>query len=94
MLSMYGMMTGTISSGILLLREIDPMFTTPAANNLVTGSGMAVLSGAPMLVLIGIAPRGYPTSLANTWMVLGLLIIYTVLLILFMLKAKAKEVIS
>ncbi|MBR6790892.1 MAG: sodium:glutamate symporter, partial [Oscillospiraceae bacterium] len=33
--SMYGMLTGTISSGILLLREIDPEFSTPAANNLV-----------------------------------------------------------
>ena len=26
---MYGMLTGTISSGVLLLREIDPDFDTP-----------------------------------------------------------------
>ncbi len=36
-LSMYGMMTGTISSGVLLLRELDPQLETPAANNLVIG---------------------------------------------------------
>ncbi|MBO6061323.1 MAG: hypothetical protein J6P98_04320, partial [Clostridia bacterium] len=30
LISMYGMMTGTISSGILLLREIDSDFKTPA----------------------------------------------------------------
>ncbi len=82
MLSMYGMMTGTISSGILLLREIDPDFKTPASSNLITGSGAAVLFGAPMLVLIGVAPN----STASTFIVLGLLVVYTALLLLFMLK--------
>ena len=87
MLSMYGMMTGTISSGVLLLREIDPLYKTPAANNLLTGSAMAVLFGAPMLALIGIAPN----SPDMTWLTLGLLIVYTALLILFMMKLKAKD---
>jgi ESS family glutamate:Na+ symporter len=87
LLSMYGMMTGTISSGVLLLREIDPMFKRPAANNLLTGSGTAILFGAPMLALIGIAP----VSLGRIWLVLGLLLIYTALLLLFMLKVKGKS---
>lgn len=62
-LSMYGMMTGTISSGVLLLREIDPNFQTPAANNLLTGSSFAIVFGAPMLLLIGLAlnPMGCST---------------------------------
>ena len=38
--SMFGMLTGTASNGMILLREIDPKFETPAANNLVLqGSG-------------------------------------------------------
>ncbi|NLB29777.1 MAG: sodium:glutamate symporter, partial [Clostridiales bacterium] len=86
MLSMYGMMTGTISSGVLLLREVDPMLETPAANNLVTGSSFAVVFGAPMLLLIGLAAN----STAMTVTVLGILIVYTALLLLFLLKAKAK----
>ncbi|MBQ1983399.1 MAG: hypothetical protein II232_02080, partial [Spirochaetaceae bacterium] len=53
-LSMFGMLTGTISSGVLLVREIDPEYKTPAANNLVTGSGTAIIFGAPLLVLIGL----------------------------------------
>ena len=57
MLAMYGMMTGTISTGIMLLREIDPSFKTPAANNLVVGSSVAIIVGAPMLLLIGLAPQ-------------------------------------
>lgn len=75
-LSMFGMMTGTISSGILLVREIDPDFKTPAANNLVSGSGVAIAFGAPMLVLISMAPK----STASTFIVLGLLALYYLIL--------------
>ncbi len=77
MLSMYGMMTGTISSGILLLRELDPQLETPAANNLVIGSSFAILLGAPLLVLVSMAPK----STAMTIIVFGLLIIYYVFMI-------------
>ncbi|MEA5051668.1 MAG: hypothetical protein VB021_09400 [Oscillospiraceae bacterium] len=75
--SMYGMMTGTISSGILLLREIDADLETPAANNLVSGSGFAIALGAPLLVLIGMAPK----SDAMTFLVLGLVVVYYAALI-------------
>ena len=57
MLSMYGMLTGTVSTGILLLREVDPAFKTPAANNMVVGSSAAIVIGAPMLLMIGMAPQ-------------------------------------
>lgn len=58
LLSMYGMLTGTISSGILLLREIDNDFETPAANNLVSGSSVAILFGVPVLLLVTMAAKG------------------------------------
>ncbi len=57
LISMYGMMTGTISSGILLLREIDANLSTPAANNLVSGSSVGIILGAPVLVLVSLAAR-------------------------------------
>ncbi len=76
-LAMFGMLTGTISSGILLVREIDPDFKTPAANNLVSGSGVAIAFGAPMLILISMAPK----STASTFIVLGLLALYYLILV-------------
>ncbi len=85
--SMYGMMTGTISSGVMLLREIDPSFKTPAANNLLTGSAFAIVFGAPMLLLVGIAPK----SLVMTWVTLGLLMIYLALLLIFLLAVKRRK---
>ena len=80
LLSMYGMMTGTISSGVLLLREVDPLFQTRASTNMLVGSGFAVLLGAPMLLLIGIAPN----SNEMTLLTIGLLVIYFVLMLLLM----------
>ena len=84
---MYGMLTGTISSGILLLREIDPEFKTPAANNLVTGSSFGIIFGAPVLLLVSMAPK----STMMTFVVLGLVIIYLAILLLFMFKAGKKK---
>jgi ESS family glutamate:Na+ symporter len=87
LLSMYGMMTGTISSGILLLREIDPELRTPAAGNLVSGSAFAIIFGAPMLVLIGMA---YKTT-AMTFVTFGLCVVYFALLVLFIFKGGSRK---
>jgi len=88
-LAMFGMLTGTISSGILLVREIDPDFKTPAANNLVSGSGVAIAFGAPMLILVGMAPK----STASTFIVLGLLAAYYCVLcgVMFIKHRNAKN---
>ena len=54
---MYGMLTGTISSGVLLLREIDPDFKTPVADNLVYQNFPAIVFGFPMMLLATLAPK-------------------------------------
>jgi ESS family glutamate:Na+ symporter len=71
----------------MLLREIDPSFETPAANNLLTGSAFAIVFGAPMLLLVGIAPQ----SLTHTWITFGLLFLYLALLLVFLLAVKGKQ---
>lgn len=56
-LVMYGMLTGTASTGIMLLREIDGEFRTPAANNLVLQNFPAIVLGFPMMLLATVAPE-------------------------------------
>jgi ESS family glutamate:Na+ symporter len=86
--AMFGMMTGTISSGILPLRQIDPEFKTPAADQLVVGSGTGIIFGAPLLILIGLAP----TSMGMLFLTMGLSIAYMAALVWFMLrKQKGKR---
>ena len=56
-LAMYGMLTGTASTGIILLREVDPHFQTPASDNLVYQNFPAIVLGFPMLILATFAPK-------------------------------------
>ncbi|VEU82331.1 sodium/glutamate symporter [Acholeplasma hippikon] len=55
--SLFGNLTGTASNGIALLREIDPNFETPAADDLVTGSSTAIMFGAPILLITAVIYR-------------------------------------
>lgn len=55
-LMMYGMLTGTASTGIILLREIDGDFKTPAADNMVYQNFPAIVFGFPMMLLATLAP--------------------------------------
>ncbi len=86
-LSMYGMLTGTISSGVLLLREIDPDLKTPASNNLITGSSFGIGFGIPVLLLVSLAAK----SALMTWVTLGLVIVYWAVLVLFIFKVGNKK---
>jgi len=86
-LSMFGMMTGVISSGILLLREVDPKFQTPAASNLVLGSSFAIGFGIPMLLLISMAPK----SDLMTLITMGCCIAYFFILLIYMLAFRKKK---
>ena len=56
-LTMYGMLTGTASTGIILLREIDGDFKTPAADNMVYQTLPAIVFGFPMMFLATLAPK-------------------------------------
>lgn len=55
-LMMYGMLTGTASTGTILLREIDPRLETPASANMVYQNIPAIIFGFPMMLLATLAP--------------------------------------
>ena len=77
--SMFGMLTGTASNGMILLREIDPKFETPAANNLVLQGIPAIAFGGVLLLLFNICD-----TIEHCWLVLAVLavawVVYTVIL--------------
>jgi ESS family glutamate:Na+ symporter len=85
--SMFGMLTGTASNGMILLREIDPRFETPAANNLVLQTIPALAFGFPVLLLMGFAPQ----SLANTLVTMGIMVVALLLFGLFIFRRTKKK---
>ena len=56
-LMMYGMLTGTASTGVILLRELDGDFRTPASDNMVYQNFPAIVFGFPMMLLATMAPK-------------------------------------
>ena len=89
---MFGMLTGTASTGMILLREIDPNYETPAADNLVLQQLPAILFGAPLLLLMTFAAQ----NVTNTLIALGIFsvmfVVYNIILLrkqIFKKKTKA-----
>lgn len=56
-LTMFGMLTGTASTGVILLREIDGDFKSPAADNMVYQNFPAIVFGFPIMLLATHAPK-------------------------------------
>lgn len=79
-LAMYGMLTGTASTGIILLREIDGSFKTPAADNLVYQQFPAIVFGFPMMLLANMAP-------GKELLTLGILIAFFVVMNLILFRS-------
>ena len=76
--SMFGMLTGTASTGMILLREIDPNYETPAANNLVLQQVPAIAFGAPLLLLMSFAAESMTNSLIVFGIMIGMFIVYNI----------------
>ncbi len=66
-LTMYGMLTGTASTGVILLREVDGEFRTPASDNMVYQNFPAIVFGFPLMLLATLAP-------VKPWLTFGILI--------------------
>ena len=90
-LSLYGMLTGTASTGAILLREVDPKFETQASDNLVYHQPWAILFGFPMFLLLGVAPQSVGKSLLTLGICIVLLIAMNIILLRkYIFKKKAK----
>ncbi|NBC15749.1 MAG: hypothetical protein GVY18_00360 [Bacteroidetes bacterium] len=77
----YGEMTGTISSGLALVRVTDPEYQTPVAQDLVLGSGVALVLGFPLLLLINLPFSVFSGQLEGYWVVLGCSVLYLSLIL-------------
>lgn len=60
--ALYGMLTGTISTGLALLKEVDPNFETNVAENLVLGSAVGLFLGLPLMLILNIPVFAYVSN--------------------------------
>ena len=80
-LAMYGMLTGTASTGIILLREIDGEFKTPVADNLVYQNFPAIVFGFPMMLLATLAPK-------KPLLTFGILVLFFIVMNIILFRSK------
>ena len=80
-LMMYGMLTGTASTGVILLREIDGDFKTPAADNMVYQNFPAIVFGFPMMLLATLAP-------VKPYLTLGILVVFFIGMNILLFRSK------
>ncbi len=78
--AIFGEMTGTISSGLALLRVTDAEYRTPIAQDLGLGSGIALVLGFPLLIVINLPFSLFDGAHAGYGAVLGFCGVYLLLL--------------
>lgn len=78
--AMFGMLTGTASNGMILLREIDPKFETPAATTLVLQGLPAIAFGGGLLLLLGYCPQGLKEAIITIIIAFVALVIYSLVI--------------
>jgi ESS family glutamate:Na+ symporter len=82
-LMLYGNMTGTLSTGMALLRVVDPEFKTPVASDYVYSNGITFALAIPMILLINLPIRWYTTGeTVWLWITIGGFALYLGLSIL------------
>ena len=87
-LTMYGMLTGTASTGVILLREIDGNFETPASDNMVYQNFPAIVFGFPIMLLATFAPKEPGLTMV---LLIGFFIVMNVILFRSFLFKKKKK---
>lgn len=80
--SIFGNMTGTMQSGLVLLRILDPNMKSPASYNLVYGSGLALVFGFPLLIVINAPVHYFSDLVQGFWVVLSVMILYLFLILI------------
>jgi ESS family glutamate:Na+ symporter len=89
----YGMLTGTISTGMALVKAVDPEFKTSTTDNLVMGSGTAIMFGFPLLFLLNVPVVGFienqPVYYLYTF--IGLVVYFVGLVAILLFRSRKRK---
>jgi len=81
--AIFAEMTGTLNSGLVMIRVTDPEFKTPVAEDLVYSSGIALFFGLPLLILLNVPMNFFNNSRPGYWITFGLMLLYLLILWIF-----------
>ncbi len=77
----FGTHTGTLATGMALLRGVDPEFRTSTASDLTFGSGIGILFGIPLIMMASFPATGYQQGNSTYyWGTFVAMVVYVALL--------------
>jgi ESS family glutamate:Na+ symporter len=75
----YGCLTGTLSTGLALLRVVDPDFKTPVATDYMYGSGITFVLVIPLILMLNLPGYWYSTGrIGYLWATLAIIAAYVI----------------
>ena len=92
MLVLFGTATGTLPTGLSLLRVVDPDFETPAARDYAYASGMVFIFVFPLILFVNLPAYSYVQNAPVLfYAMLGITFIYTLIFIIAYRIAAGKK---
>lgn len=90
---LFGMLTGTASTGVALLKGLDRNLTTPVAEDLVLGSGTAITMALPLFAILMIPSLTYggPNEMLFKFISLFGCLLYVLVMVAILLFRRNKE---
>ncbi len=93
MLMLYGVSTGTLSTGLALLRVMDPEFKTKVTSDYMLSAGLTFVLAIPFILAINLPAKAYTTgSMLPFWIFFGIAVVYQILVtVIYIVLAKKRR---
>lgn len=86
-IGLFGMLTGVASTGLALLKGVDPNLETPVAEEMVLGTGTAITMALPLFAILFIPSLTYGKPNESLWVFVAFLgcLLYTIIFAVILL---------
>ncbi len=79
-IAIFGEKTGTVNSGLVLVRILDPEFETTVAEDNIYGGAISIFIGLPLLIIMNFPMMFWNNELYGYWYTVGIFACYGILL--------------
>jgi len=80
-IGIFGEKTGTVNSGLVLIRVLDPEFETTVAEDNIYGGAISIFIGLPLLIIMNFPMMFWNNELYGYWYAVGIFAVYGIVLI-------------
>jgi len=93
MLMLYGVSTGTLSTGLALLRVMDPEFKTKVTSDYMLSAGLTFVLAIPFILAINLPAKAYTSgSMVSYWIFMAIAAGYMLfVLVVYLILARKRR---